>query len=371
VKRWRRPFALAVLPLALTACGGGSHSADRSASTTTRPTSNTSLSSITPILPTTVGTATCAATDLEAAVNTGAGAGGFTSGVVTLTNHSVNACSSEGFPGVELLGANGGVITNAARGCVYLQGCSTSLTNVILEPDASAYFVFVWRDNPPEPSETTCPESVTALVTPPNAFDHLTLPLHIAPCGLPPVFGVGTVQAGTGVSTTVDIFNPWTPVGTLEPGYTALGHLYGGSCLVGSKPWSSLADPSNEYAWRCDTDRGIYDPCFAPRGKTDVSELACVITPYLRLGVYLLELSKPLAQSSTGFTPRGVWPLILILSNGDQCSVIQGTASPPFYYGCNHGSASEPATAREPWTVSYLPNGANARLTVAVNTAWE
>jgi hypothetical protein len=174
-------------------------------------------------------------------------------------------------------------------------------------------------------------------------------------------------------STTVDSFNPWIAAGSLNSHYRSLGHLSGGSCLVGSKSDASIADTSNEYAWRCSTDQGIYDPCFAPRGEKDVSELACAATPYLRLDVYLLDLSTPLASSSTGFTPNGVWPLVLLLSNGDQCTVIQGTASPPFnfHYGCAHGTASQPTTAHEPWTVSYLPNGANTPVSVAVTTVWE
>jgi hypothetical protein len=340
--------------------------------TTTRSTTETSTST-TSVRPSTVGVRTCTATDLGASVNTGVGAGGFTGQTMVLTNHSTKACSMDGYPGVELLGSGGNVISNAARGCVYLQGCSTAFTKVVVQPGGSAYFVFVWRDNPQGPAQTSCPESATALVTPPNAYDHLTVQLHIAPCGIPPVFGVGTVQAGTDITTTVNVFNPWTPERTLYPQFKVLGHLSGGSCFVGSMPDASIADPSNEYAWRCNTERGILDPCFAPRGKTDVTELACVAAPYLGFGVYLLELSQPLAKSSTGFTPKGVWPLVLELSNGDQCSVIQGTSSAPFFfnYGCNHGTASEPTTAHEPWTVSYLPNGAHAPVTVPVTSAWE
>jgi hypothetical protein len=152
-----------------------------------------------------------------------------------------------------------------------------------------------------------------------------------------------------------------------------LGHLSGGSCFVGSVPDASIADSDNEYAWRCTTDRGILDPCFAPRKATHVSELACAVAPYLGFGVYLLELSKPLANSSTGFTPKGTWPLVLELSNGDQCSVIQGTSSAPFFfnYGCNQGTASKPTSTHEPWTVSYAPNGAHTPVTVTVITSWQ
>jgi hypothetical protein len=67
--------------------------------------------------------------------------------------------------------------------------------------------------------------------------------------------------------------------------------------------------------------------------------------------------------------------LVLVLSNGAQCEVIQGTA-PTFgkiglSYWCNGGDASPPLTASGAWSVSYLPNGAESLITLAVTTAWE
>jgi hypothetical protein len=123
------------------------------------------------------------------------GAGGYYGGAVTLVNQGARACVLDGYPGVELLDGHGRVITNAARHCAYIQ-CPSSPARVVLAPGHVAHFAYVWQDNPPEPRQTVCPESATALVTPPNAYDHQAVPLHIAPCGIPPVFGVGTVQAG-------------------------------------------------------------------------------------------------------------------------------------------------------------------------------
>jgi hypothetical protein len=168
-------------------------------------------------------------------------------------------------------------------------------------------------------------------------------------------------------STTVRTFSPWTAAGTLGPDFQLLGHLSGGSCFA-----ASIADGSSENAWRCTTDQGMYDPCLAPPGKTNVTELACAVTPYLQGGVYLLALTQPLPISSNGFTPTGTWPLVLVLSNGDQCEVIQGTATQDdFNYGCKSGNASNPSTTSEPWTVRYLPNGAHVSVTMTVTTAWE
>jgi hypothetical protein len=177
-------------------------------------------------------------------------------------------------------------------------------------------------------------------------------------------------------ATAVEIYHPWTAAGTLGPGIQVLGHITGGSCFTGSVADASVADPDDENAWRCSADQvgqnvGPTDPCFAPPGKTNVTELACASTP--SSGVYLLTLAQPLKSSSTGFKPTGVWPWLLVLSNGDQCEIIQGTASAPGYlnYGCNVGTASNPSTTSQPWTVSYLPNGAQTKVTVDVATVWE
>jgi hypothetical protein len=179
-------------------------------------------------------------------------------------------------------------------------------------------------------------------------------------------------------------YNPWTAAGTLSPSFHVLGELSGGSCFTQlSSPNiygqttvanASIADPSNQNAWRCTTAQGsIWDPCFAPPGTSNVSQLACAVTPYDQDDVYLLSLSQPLPSSSTGFEPTGgVWPLELALSNGVDCEVIQGTASVPGgNYGCTSGSASNPNTSSEPWTVSYWSNGATTPVTVAVTTVWE
>jgi Protein of unknown function (DUF4232) len=139
---------------------------------------------------------TCAAHNLHIANSSFYnGAGGFSSGILILVNKGRHTCILDGYPGVELVDGHGRVITNAARRCAYLH-CPATPTRVTLAPGHFAHFEYVWQDNPPEPRQRTCPQSRTALVTPPNAYDHQAVPLHIAPCGIPPVFGVGTVQAG-------------------------------------------------------------------------------------------------------------------------------------------------------------------------------
>ena len=148
--------------------------------------------------PASAAPAVCAARDLRIA-SSGFynGAGGFTGGIMLLVNKGTHTCILDGYPGVELLNSSGKVITNAARRCAYLQ-YPTTATRVALTAGHFAHFEYEWQDNPPMPRRRTCPQSRTALVTPPGAYDHQAIPLRIAPCGLPPVFGVGTVQAGSG-----------------------------------------------------------------------------------------------------------------------------------------------------------------------------
>jgi hypothetical protein len=184
-------------------------------------------------------------------------------------------------------------------------------------------------------------------------------------------------------STTVKTFSPWTVAGTLSPGIQVLRRLSGGSCFaLGTNPDVLIADGNNENAWRCTNAQGmIYDPCFAPPEASNVTEVACAATPVSGVaatpisGIDLLDMSKPLLSSSTGFKSSSVQPWILVLSNGDQCEVIQGTASNLgnvfLYYGCTNGTTSDPSTASKPWTVSYLPTGGHALVTVTVTIAWE
>jgi hypothetical protein len=191
----------------------------------------------------------------------------------------------------------------------------------------------------------------------------------------PPTSGT-TVTA----TTVVNTYNPWATAGTLNPDFHVVGHLTDGSCFdnLGYKNYlgqtsvadSSIADANNESAWRCTTDQGTQDPCFAPPGTSDVTELACALNPYLRDDVYLLAMSQPLPSSSTGDTPMGSWPMVLELQNGEQCEVIQGTATQG-NYGCTDGSTSNPSTASEPWTVSYWPAGSHTAVTTAVTAVWQ
>lgn len=140
-------------------------------------------------------TPTCSANQLHGSVTSPAVSGQFSEQYVDFTNVSSQACHMVGFPGFELVDSAGTSILNAARGCPWAGAgsCPTAVAYLNLPAHSgTAFFGFAWQSTP-QPGQT-CPASTAALVTPPNAFGHLTLPVHIAVCGEPPRLGVGTVQ---------------------------------------------------------------------------------------------------------------------------------------------------------------------------------
>jgi serine/threonine protein kinase len=186
----------------------------------------------------------------------------------------------------------------------------------------------------------------------------------------PPTTRTTTASAGTPSSTAVEVFAAWTAGGVLAPGIHVSANLTGGSCREGS-----VADGADRNAWRCMSDSGIHDPCFAPAEESNVTQVACAQSP--SSGVEMLTLVKSLPYGSTGTTGNtgsSLLPWFMQLANGDQCGFITGTASIAggvvLNYGCQSGGASTPNTSTEPWTVQYLPNNSHVISDVAVTTAW-
>lgn len=181
--------------------------------------------------------------------------------------------------------------------------------------------------------------------------------------------GTTTTQPAAPRATAQQRYQPWTAAGTLAPGLTVGGTVDGGTCWT-----SSIGDSQNPDAWRCMSGNGILDPCFAPPGGTDVAQVACATSPTSDLT--LLDLTTPLASSTA--SPGGaalVLPWVMVLANGDQCTVFQGTAAEAdgivLSYACADGDATYPDTTSEPWTVEYAPGGTGALQTEAVVTAWQ
>jgi hypothetical protein len=180
-----------------------------------------------------------------------------------------------------------------------------------------------------------------------------TIPSSLPPITAPP-------------ATQMEHYVPWTAGGSVAPGIALIGTLSGGDCWT-----TSIADGPNEYAWRCLAGNDIYDPCFAPPGASNVTQVACARSPFS--GVYLLNLTSPLSQSSSART--ATYPWYLVLSNGQQCDGFDG-AGPPTVdgvtldYVCKDGGASEPNDGTEPWTVQYGPNESGPLQPLNVVQAW-
>jgi hypothetical protein len=146
-------------------------------------------------------------------------------------------------------------------------------------------------------------------------------------------------------------------------------HLSGGTCTQ-----SSAFDVGNAEAWRCTEPSGAFlDPCFAPPGQTGVAQVACGESPWSSYTV--LALSQPLAKSSWG-TPADnqSFPWAMVLANGQQCGLIDGTGAQiggaSFNFGCTAGNAAYPTTATQPWTAPYAADSSGPSTSVRVTTAW-
>ena len=140
----------------------------------------------------------CLASQLRVSLPpSGPGSGGnYEDRLVLLTNQSSQDCHLQGFPGLELVDGAGRTMADAERGCPWAPQipCPTTAQYVDLSADGgSASFILVYQYVATPPTES-CPDSATAVITPPNAFGHLTLPVQIPVCSPPPQIAVGVVQ---------------------------------------------------------------------------------------------------------------------------------------------------------------------------------
>lgn len=110
------------------------------------------------------------------------GAAGTIELTVALRSSSAKPCVLTGYPGLQLLGANGAALpTNVVRKGSY-SFTSMAPTTVILSAGESVDFNLGYSDVPTG-GESSCPTSSSMEVTPPNATDHLVVAASLAPCG--------------------------------------------------------------------------------------------------------------------------------------------------------------------------------------------
>jgi hypothetical protein len=113
------------------------------------------------------------------------GAAGTIEDTVTLANTSGAQCSLIGYPGMQLYDSAGTAVpTMVVRGGVHfaVAAANAAPAKVTLAPNQSAQFVLHYSDVP-SGNETSCPNSSTARITPPNDLTSASVALSIAPCG--------------------------------------------------------------------------------------------------------------------------------------------------------------------------------------------
>jgi Protein of unknown function (DUF4232) len=164
---------------------GGSASSGGSSTATTRTSpGSTTRTTTSPGSTTSVATGPvrCATTALTAAVAGSTGAAGTIETTVALTSTSGAPCVLSGYPGLLLQTASGSALPTVVVRKGSYSFTAMAPTTVTLTHGGSAYFNIGYSDVPVG-TETTCPQSASVQVTPPNAFDHLVMNAALAPCG--------------------------------------------------------------------------------------------------------------------------------------------------------------------------------------------
>jgi hypothetical protein len=168
--------------LALTGCSSNSSSS----SSTTTSSSSTTSSSAAPTSTTASGPALCQPSQLQFSIGSSNGAAGTIESGLTLKNISTTTCQLDGYPGMQLFDANGNALpTNVVRGGgpqLMPAIANSPPTVVVLGPQQQAGFSLSYSDVPVG-SQTSCPTSAKARVTPPNDTAFAEVALKIGPCG--------------------------------------------------------------------------------------------------------------------------------------------------------------------------------------------
>jgi hypothetical protein len=192
--RWARSVVPAgvVLAVALVLAGcsssgntspSGSSTSTSSSTSTTASTTSSSPRSSTSTTEAMVAK-TCLPNQLHIVPQRGNGAAGTIYETVTLTNTSSTTCTLHGYPGLQLLSAQGSSLpTNVVRGGTQFPAAAAnqSPSLVTLAPQQVATFSLSYEDVPVG-TETSCPTSAKVEITPPNDVGHAVVTLAISPC---------------------------------------------------------------------------------------------------------------------------------------------------------------------------------------------
>jgi cytoskeletal protein RodZ len=127
----------------------------------------------------------CHSSDLQLHIGPAGVAVGSTTQWAYFVNTSSKPCQLYGFPGLQMLDAQGHAIPTYPHwnkvGSPGIQGTSNP-TNVTLAPGGAASFSIAW-ENATGYEGVTCPRSSKIEVTPPNDYHSIVIPWKIAPYG--------------------------------------------------------------------------------------------------------------------------------------------------------------------------------------------
>jgi hypothetical protein len=115
-------------------------------------------------------------------VATSSGAAGTIELTIALRSSSATSCILGGYPGLQLLAANGSALPTTVERKGTYSFTSMAPTTVTLTSGQSADFNIGYSDVPVG-NESSCPTASSMEVTPPNATDHLVVAAMLAPCG--------------------------------------------------------------------------------------------------------------------------------------------------------------------------------------------
>jgi hypothetical protein len=229
---------------------------------------------------------------------------------------------------------------------------------------------------PTGPDDPTCLSSGGLPPLPAGSYEARIQWSEAAPLPQPEPVAVTLTRAPSTTTTTTtaapatqtDVFQPWLSASSLAPGFDVIGRPSGGDCWT-----ESILDYRNRYAWRCMSGTAIFDPCFAPPGASNVTQVACATSP--TGGIYLMTLGTPLTQSSSARNPAYDYPWYIELSNGQGCTGYGGAGPPTddgviLSYGCITGGAAEPDRNTQPWSDRYAATDNGPLQNVTVTQAW-
>jgi hypothetical protein len=143
---------------------------------------------------------TCTAPQLAGSLQGEQGGAGTLEVTIVLRNTGSTLCTMAGYPGLQLLAADGSPQPTSVQPGGSLSFEAVGPSTVSLPAGQRAFFNIGFSDVPGG-GQTSCPTAAAVEVTPPGATGHLRVPLQVQACGgalnVSAVFGAGSAATQT------------------------------------------------------------------------------------------------------------------------------------------------------------------------------